>query len=53
MAFRWATHNQKTDIGEAKRLLDDAEWLVGADSVRVKNNVPLEVVFLVYSQPES
>ena len=48
--FSWAVHNQRTDTAAAKRLLDEAGWRTGADGVRVKNNAPLEAVFLVYPQ---
>jgi len=48
--FSWAISNQRTDTQEAKRLLDEAGWIVAADGVRMKNNTSLEAVFLVYPQ---
>jgi peptide/nickel transport system substrate-binding protein len=46
----WAVQNQKTDIVEAKRLLDQSGWLAGGDGLRRKNNQPLEITLLVYPQ---
>ncbi|MEJ7578393.1 MAG: ABC transporter substrate-binding protein [Pyrinomonadaceae bacterium] len=50
-SFSWAVQNQRTDLEEARRLLDEAGWRAGADGgVRAKNNAPLEATFLVYPQ---
>ncbi len=48
--YSWAVQNQKTDLAEARRLLDEAGWLAGSGGVRVKNNQPLEITLLVYPQ---
>lgn len=49
-SFAWAIQNQRTDVGTAKRLLEEAGWQAGAGGIRYKNNAPLEAVFLVYPQ---
>ena len=49
-SFPWAIQNQRTDTEAAKRLLDEAGWLAGANGIRYKNNAPLAAVFLVYPQ---
>jgi peptide/nickel transport system substrate-binding protein len=41
--------NTKYDLGLAKKLLDEAGWKVGRDGVRVKDDQPLEVVFLAFT----
>lgn len=48
--FAWAINNQRTDVDEARRILDAAGWRMGADSVRVRGDIPLEAIFLVYPQ---
>lgn len=48
--YKWAVNNQKTDVAEAARLLDEAGWGKDADGLRSKNNQPLEAVLLTYPQ---
>ena len=48
--WSWAVQNQKTDVNEARRLLDAAGWVANGTEARVKNNVPLEITLLVYPQ---
>lgn len=49
-SYSWAINNQKTDVEQAKKTLDEAGWKLNADNLRYKNNQPLEAVFLVYPQ---
>jgi peptide/nickel transport system substrate-binding protein len=48
--WSWAVANQKTDVNEAKRLLDEAGWTMSGNDVRMKNHVPLEITLLLYPQ---
>lgn len=48
--FPFAVANQKTDIEEAKRLLDEADWTVNENGVRQKNGGDLYAVLLTYPQ---
>lgn len=41
--------NTRYDPALAKKLLDEAGWKVGPDGVRMKDDQPLEVVFLAFS----
>jgi len=50
LVWSWATQNQKTDLNEARRLLEAAGWRAGGDGVRIKNNQSLEATLLVYPQ---
>lgn len=49
-SYSWAIQNQKTDVEEAKKLLDEAGWKLSADGLRYKNERPLETVLMVYPQ---
>jgi peptide/nickel transport system substrate-binding protein len=46
----WAVANQKTDLDEARRLLDEAGWRTLDGGVREKGSERLEVTLLVYPQ---
>ncbi|NJM08875.1 ABC transporter substrate-binding protein [Candidatus Gracilibacteria bacterium] len=48
--FDFALANQRTDVAEATRLLDEGGWLPGADGVRAKDSEPLRVILLIYPQ---
>ncbi len=48
--FSWSKQNQKTDIEQAKRLLDESGWLANADGIREKNGKKLEAELLIYLQ---
>lgn len=48
--FEWALENYQTDIEEAARLLDEADWVVGSDGRRSRDGVPLEITMLIYPQ---
>jgi peptide/nickel transport system substrate-binding protein len=48
--FDFALANQRTDVAEATRLLDEGGWLPGADGVRAKDGEPLRVILLIYPQ---
>lgn len=48
--WSWAVSNQKTEVSEARRLLDEAGWTTNGNGVRMKNNVPLEITLLIYPQ---
>jgi peptide/nickel transport system substrate-binding protein len=48
--FDFALANQRTDVAEATRLLDEGGWLPGTDGVRIKDGEPLRVVLLIYPQ---
>jgi peptide/nickel transport system substrate-binding protein len=50
LVWPWAAQNQKTNLNEARRLLEEAGWRVGGDGVRIKTGQPLEVTLLVYPQ---
>lgn len=46
----WAKQNQKTDIEQASKLLDETGWLVNADGIREKGGKKLEAEILIYPQ---
>ena len=46
----WAVPNQKTDLNEARRLLEQAGWASNGNEPRVKDNTPLEITLLTYPQ---
>lgn len=48
--YPFAIQNQKTDFEEAKKLLDEAGWKIGADNLREKNGETLSAVLLTYPQ---
>lgn len=48
--FAWAKQNQKTDIEQAKRILDENGWQIGTDGFRVKNGQKLTGEILIYPQ---
>lgn len=45
-----AVSNQSTDIAKANALLDEAGWQMGADGIRQKDGVRLEVILYTYPQ---
>jgi peptide/nickel transport system substrate-binding protein len=50
----YAVDTQSTDLDQAKKLLDEAGWVPGADGVRVKDGQPLRLRLLSYpQQPDS
>ncbi len=48
--YPWAIQNQRTEIEQAKTLLEESGWKLNSDGFRYKNNRLLEAVFLVYPQ---
>lgn len=48
--YPFAVQNQKTDVAEAERLLDEAGWTMNESGVRTKNGAPLAAVLLTYPQ---
>ncbi|MGH8932257.1 MAG: ABC transporter substrate-binding protein [Egibacteraceae bacterium] len=48
--YPFAVANQKTDLAQARSLLDEAGWQLGPDGVGTKNGDRLEVVLLTYPQ---
>ncbi len=48
--YPFAVQNQKTDVAEAKRLLDEAGWTTNEDGLRTKNGAVLSAVLLTYPQ---
>lgn len=46
----WAKQNQKTDIEQAKNLLEESGWKTGADGFREKNGQKLTAELLIYPQ---
>lgn len=48
--FSWAKQNQKTDIEQAKKLLDESGWLANSDGIREKGGKKLEAEILIYPQ---
>lgn len=46
----WAKQNQKTDIEQAKNLLEESGWKAGADGFREKNGQKLTAELLIYPQ---
>lgn len=46
----WAKQNQKTDIEQAKQLLEESGWQIKTDGVREKNGKKLEAELLIYPQ---
>ena len=48
--FPFAVQNQKTDVAEAKKLLDEAGWTASENGIRAKNGANLSAVLLTYPQ---
>lgn len=48
--YPFAVQNQKTDIAEAKRLLDETGWTINQNGLRAKNGATLSAVLLTYPQ---
>lgn len=48
--FPFAVKNQKTDLAEAAKLLDEAGWERGADNLRRKNGDVLAIDLMTYPQ---
>ena len=48
--YKFAVNNQKTDLKEAHKLLDDAGWKIGENNLRTKNGETLSAVLLTYPQ---
>lgn len=48
--FPFAVKNQKTDLAEAARLLDESGWEKGGDGIRRKNGNVLAIELLTYPQ---
>jgi peptide/nickel transport system substrate-binding protein len=48
--YTFAVQNQKTDIAEANRLLDDSGWKTNEGGLRSKNGATLFAVLLTYPQ---
>ncbi len=46
----FAVQNQHTDLEAAKRILDEAGWLVGNEGIREKDGTRLHIVLLIYPQ---
>lgn len=49
-AFLWAIQNQKTDVAEARKLLDAANWHENGGGLRERNGEKLSAVLIVYPQ---
>ncbi len=48
--FSFAVQNQKTDVAEAKKILDEAGWKPNESGLRSKNGATLSAVLLTYPQ---
>ncbi len=48
--YKFAVQNQKTDLDEAKKLLDEAGWKIGENNLRIKDGKTLSAVLLTYPQ---
>ena len=48
--YPFAVQNQKTDLAEVKKLLDETGWTLNANNLREKNGVILSAVLLTYPQ---
>lgn len=48
--FPFAVKNQKTDLAESGRLLDESGWMKGDDGIRRKNSDVLAIELLTYPQ---
>lgn len=48
--YKFAVPNQKTDLTEARRILDETGWTLNQNNLREKNGVILSAVLLTYPQ---
>lgn len=48
--YKFAVQNQKTDLAEARRILDEAGWTLNQNNLREKNGTILSAVLLTYPQ---
>ena len=48
--YKFAVNNQKTDLENAKTLLDESGWKLNANNLREKNGKTLSAVLLTYPQ---
>lgn len=48
--YKFAVKNQKTDIAEARKILDESGWTTNSNGIREKNGAKLSLVLLTYPQ---